>query len=44
MKPTLTQMSKWFDEFNTLVFSGKLPKVKITFTNTRNQLGRSFSP
>lgn len=42
MKPTLTQMSEWFDEFNTLVFSGKLPKVKITFTNTRNQLGQFY--
>ena len=42
MKPTLTQMSKWFDEFNTLVFSGNLPKVKITFTNTRNQLGQFY--
>ena len=42
MKPTLTQMSKWFDEFNALVFSGKLPKVKITFTNTRNQLGQFY--
>ena len=42
MKPTLTQMSEWFDEFNTLVFSGNLPKVKITFTNTRNQLGQFY--
>ena len=35
-------MSKWFDEFNALVFNGKLPKVKITFTNTRNQLGQFY--
>lgn len=42
MKPTLTQMNKWFDEFNALVFKNKLPKVKITFNNTRRQLGQFY--
>ena len=42
MKPTLTQMNKWFDEFNSAVFSNKLPKVKITFNNTRRQLGQFY--
>ena len=42
MKPTLTQLNKWFDEFNKAVFNDKLPKVKITFTNTRRQLGQFY--
>lgn len=42
MKPTLTQMNTWFDEFNALVFSDKLPKVKITFNNTYRQLGQFY--
>ena len=42
MKPTLTQMNKWFDEFNAVVFANKLPKVKITFNNTRRQLGQFY--
>ena len=42
MKPTLAQMNKWFDEFNAVVFSNKLPKVKIIFTNTRRQLGQFY--
>ena len=42
MKPTLTQMNKWFDEFNAVVFTNKLPKVKITFNNTRRQLGQFY--
>lgn len=35
-------MEAWFDEFNALVFSNKLPKVKITFNNTRRQLGQFY--
>ena len=42
MAPTLTQMSAWFDEFNHSVFNNTLPKVKITFTNTRRQLGQFY--
>lgn len=42
MKPTLTKIQAWFDEFNALVFSNKLPKVKITFNNTRRQLGQFY--
>ena len=42
MKPTLTQMNKWFDEFNAVVFANELPMVKITFTNTRRQLGQFY--
>ena len=42
MKPTLTQINKWFDEFNSVVFSNKLPKVKIIFSNTRRQLGQFY--
>ena len=42
MKPTMTQMNKWFDEFNALVFKNKLPKVKITFNNTYRQLGQFY--
>ena len=42
MTPTLTQMQTWFDEFNKLVFSDTLPKVKISFNNTRCQLGQFY--
>ena len=42
MKPTLTQMNTWFDEFNATVFNGKLPKVKISFNNTYRQLGQFY--
>jgi len=42
MKPTITQMNKWFEEFNNKVFDGKLPKVKIIFNNTRRQLGQFY--
>lgn len=42
MKPTLTQMQKWFDEFNKSVFEGKLPKVPIKFNNTYRQLGQFY--
>lgn len=35
-------MEAWFDEFNALVFDNKLPKVKITFNNTRRQLGQFY--
>jgi predicted SprT family Zn-dependent metalloprotease len=40
MKPTIEQMTAWFDEFNNSVFCGELPRVKITFNNTRRQLGQ----
>ena len=42
MTPTLTQMQTWFDEFNTKVFKDELPKVKISFNNTRRQLGQFY--
>lgn len=42
MTPTLTQVQTWFGQFNTQVFNDTLPKVKITFTNTRRQLGQFF--
>lgn len=42
MKPTLSLMQKWFDEFNALVFDNKLPKVPIKFNNTYRQLGQFF--
>ena len=42
MKPTLSLINAWFTEFNALVFDNKLPKVKITFTNTRRQLGQFY--
>ena len=38
----MTQMSAWFDEFNKQVFNDILPKVKISFTNTRRQLGQFY--
>lgn len=40
MKPTLTQVQTWYDEFNELVFKGELPRVPIIFNNTRSQLGQ----
>ena len=42
MTPTLAQMNAWFDEFNDVVFSNTLPKVKITFNKTRCQLGQFY--
>ena len=42
MTPTLAQLNTWFDEFNHIVFSDTLPKVKISFTNTRHQLGQFY--
>ena len=42
MKPTITQMNKWFEEFSKKVFDGKLPKVPIKFNNTRCQLGQFY--
>jgi predicted SprT family Zn-dependent metalloprotease len=42
MKPTITQMNKWFEEFNKKVFDGKLPKVPIKFNNTYRQLGQFY--
>lgn len=35
-------MQTWFDEFNEEVFRNELPTVKITFTNTRRQLGQFY--
>ena len=42
MKPTLTLMQTWFDEFNAKVFENKLPRVRITFNNTYRQLGQFY--
>lgn len=42
MTPTLTQVQTWFDQFNTQVFNGELPRVRIVFNNTRRQLGQFF--
>lgn len=42
MTPTITQMQTWFKEFNTTVFNNELPTVKITFNNTRRQLGQFY--
>ena len=42
MTPALEQMNAWFDEFNSLVFGDRLPKVRIVFSNTRTQLGQFF--
>lgn len=39
MKPTIAQMNQWFNEFNASVFDNELPKVPISFNNTRRQLG-----
>lgn len=42
MTPTLTQMQTWFKEFNEQVFRNELPTVKISFNNTRRQLGQFY--
>ena len=42
MTPTLTQAQTWFDQFNSQVFNGELPRVRIVFNNTRRQLGQFF--
>lgn len=42
MKPTITKMQNWFDEFNDAVFKGELPKVPIKFNNTFRQLGQFY--
>jgi predicted SprT family Zn-dependent metalloprotease len=42
MIPTLTNVQTWFDEFNASVFNNTLPKVKVTITNTRCQLGQFY--
>lgn len=42
MTPTIAQVQTWFDQFNSQVFSGELPRVKITLTNNRNQLGQFY--
>ena len=42
MKPTITKMQTWFDEFNKSVFDNKLPKVPIKFNNTYRQLGQFY--
>lgn len=42
MKPTLYQMSQWFDEFNKQVFEDSLPTVQISFNKTRRQLGQFY--
>lgn len=42
MIPTIKDVKTWFDEFNASVFNNELPKVKITITNTRCQLGQFY--
>ena len=42
MIPTLKDVQTWFDEFNASVFNNELPKVKMTITNTRRQLGQFY--
>ena len=42
MIPTISKVNEWFDEFNLKVFGGGLPKVKMTITNTRRQLGQFY--
>ena len=42
MIPTLKDIQTWFDEFNESVFKNDLPKVKMTITNTRHQLGQFY--
>lgn len=42
MIPTLKDIQTWFDEFNASVFNNSLPKVKMTITNTRRQLGQFY--
>ena len=42
MIPTIKDAQTWFDEFNKSVFANELPKVKMTITNTRHQLGQFY--
>lgn len=42
MRPTILQMDQWFDDFNKRVFRDELPKVRVTFNNTRRQLGQFY--
>lgn len=42
MIPTHANITTWFDEFNKQVFNNALPRVKITITNTRYQLGQFY--
>ena len=42
MTPTFTQIYAWFDEYNKEVFNDTLPQVRITFNNTRRQLGQFY--
>lgn len=42
MIPTLKDIQTWFDEFNASVFNNGLPKVKMSITNTRRQLGQFY--
>lgn len=42
MKPTLAQVTSWFNDYNNIVFDGKLPRVRISFNNTRRQLGQFY--
>lgn len=42
MKPTLAQVTSWFNDYNNIVFDGKLPRVPISFCNTRRQLGQFY--
>ena len=40
MTPTKQDLQNWFDEYNTLVFYDKLPRVPFALTNNRRQLGQ----
>lgn len=40
MKPTITQIQAWFDEFNEKVFRNTLPSVPFKFKNTYKELGQ----
>lgn len=42
MRPTISQMLDWFNEFNRVVFENKLPRVPIKFNNTYRQLGQFY--
>ena len=42
MIPTIKDVQTWFNEFNESVFANELPKVKMTITNTRHQLGQFY--
>ena len=42
MIPTVKDIQTWFNEFNESVFNNELPKVKMTITNTRRQLGQFY--